>query len=214
VLLPVLAALLLSTQSEPAQRSREPRLDITLPAPSALTDEGPVVTTSNVVSDGKVQELLQHGIPISLNFRVELWTTAGMFDQLLGRTEWSIVIRYEHLSKTYRVLRVTGTRVQSLASSEKYATVVAEVERPQRAPIAAENRRDRQYYAVSLDVVGLSADDLDELESWLRGELGPAVRGKRNPGTALTRGVRTLLARLLGAERRHLARRSPTFRAR
>jgi hypothetical protein len=123
-------------------------------------------------------------------------------------------MRYEPLSKTYRVLRVTGTRVQSLASSEKFADVVAEVERPQRAPIAAEDRRDRQYYVAVLDVEGLSADDLDELEAWLKGELGPAMRGRRNPGTALTRGVRTLLVRLLGAERRHLQRRSPTFRAR
>ena len=51
--------------------------------------------------------------------------------------------------------------------------------------------------------------DLDELERWLRGEASPAVRGKRNPGTALTRGVRSLASRLLGGEVRRLEAKSP-----
>jgi hypothetical protein len=50
------------------------------------------------------------------------------------------------------------------------------------------------------------------VERWLRGELRPAVRGEKNPGTALTRGVRTLVVRLLGGEKRHYEARSGTFR--
>jgi hypothetical protein len=53
--------------------------------------------------------------------------------------------------------------------------------------------------------------DLDEVERWLRGELRPAVRGQRNPGTAVTRGVRTVVAKLLGAEKRHYEERSGKF---
>ena len=59
----------------------------------------------------------------------------------------------------------------------------------------------------------LSLNDLDEVERWLRGELSPAVRGQRNPGGVLGRGLRTLFVRLLGAERRHYEVRSKTFRA-
>ena len=46
----------------------------------------------------------------------------------------------------------------------------------------------------------------------MRGELQPTVRGQRNPGTALTRGFRSLATRLLGGERREYTERSPSFR--
>jgi len=51
------------------------------------------------------------------------------------------------------------------------------------------------------------------VNAWLRGELQPAVRGQRNPGTALSRGVRSLTTRLLGGERREYGARTATFRA-
>jgi hypothetical protein len=71
--------------------------------------------------------------------------------------------------------------------------------------------RRRVYYALALDVEMLSVNDLDEVERWLRGELRPAVRGQRNPGTALTRGLRALVVGLLGRENRHYEVRSRTF---
>ena len=58
----------------------------------------------------------------------------------------------------------------------------------------------------------LSVNDLDEVERWLRGELRPAVRGERNPGTAITRGLRSLVVGILGGENRHYEARSRTFR--
>ena len=42
--------------------------------------------------------------------------------------------------------------------------------------------------------------------------LKPAVRGKKNPGTAVGRGVRTVMVRLLGGEKRHYETRTGTFR--
>jgi hypothetical protein len=38
------------------------------------------------------------------------------------------------------------------------------------------------------------------------------VRGKKNPGTAVGRGVRTVMVRLLGGEKRHYEARTGTFR--
>ena len=43
-------------------------------------------------------------------------------------------------------------------------------------------------------------------------ELKPAVSGKKNPGTAVGRGLRTLVVRLLGGEKRHYEARTGTFR--
>jgi hypothetical protein len=39
------------------------------------------------------------------------------------------------------------------------------------------------------------------------------VRGQNNPLTAIGSGALTLVTRILGGERRHYERRSPTFRA-
>jgi hypothetical protein len=65
---------------------------------------------------------------------------------------------------------------------------------------------------VSLDVQTLSVTDLDEVSRWLRGEVRPAFRGDRNPGTAFTRGLRSLTTRLLGGEQRGYTARTDTFR--
>jgi hypothetical protein len=80
------------------------------------------------------------------------------------------------------------------------------------APISPAKRGQRSYYNLVLEIETLSLTELDEVEQWLRGEVKPAVRGKKNPGTAVSRGVRTLMVRLLGGERRRYEARSGTFR--
>jgi hypothetical protein len=57
-------------------------------------------------------------------------------------------------------------------------------------------------------VEALSVGDLDEVNLWLRGD----VRGNRNPGSAIGRGLRALATRLLGGQRRSYSEQSPTFR--
>jgi hypothetical protein len=73
-------------------------------------------------------------------------------------------------------------------------------------------RGRRSYYNVVVDVETLALSDLDEVERWLRGELRPAVRGRRSAGTALGRGAKVLAERLLGGQTRHFEVRSETFR--
>jgi len=86
------------------------------------------------------------------------------------------------------------------------------VDIPFRAPISLPRRGQKSYYNVVLDIETLSLTELDEVEQWLRGEVKPAVRGKKNPGTAMSRGMRTLVIRLLGGEKRRYEARSGTFR--
>jgi len=105
----------------------------------------------------------------------------------------------------------TGTNpVQSLTYS--YDAADNAVEAPYRPGISLPRRGQRGYYNLLLDVETLSLSDLDEVNRWLKGELKPAVSGKKNPGTALGRGVRTLVVRLLGGEKRHYEARTGTFR--
>ena len=207
----VLFAVLLAAEPLPAQR--QPRLEITLPAPAALTKEGPSIRALDVISDPETQSLLQSGFPARLHFRVELWSGGRVFDALRSRTEWDVFVYYDALGKKYRVVRVErdGEAIMSAGQFGSFADMIQEVERPMRVPLRASGERSRQYFIGVLDVESLSLTDLDEVERWLRGELQPAVRGDGNPGTALGRGIRRMLVRLLGAERRNLQARSRTF---
>jgi hypothetical protein len=171
-----------------------------------------------VVADTAMLLLVRNGFPMQLNYRLELWAARRLFDNVLASVEWKVLLRYDALNEQYRVFRVDSTRfdsttrIRQLGIFSNVADATAEVERAMRVMLPASSRAGRQYYRVVLDVVTLSNDDLDEMQRWLRGELRPAVRGERNPGTAIGRGVQRVFVRLLG-EARHLEARTPSFRA-
>ncbi len=206
-------AFLLMAWGAALQGQRRPRLDVQLPARNSAPTEGPVVRSLDLLTDRQMSDLLASGFPARLHFRAELWSASGWFNDLERTSEWDVVVRYEPLSKNYRVARIVGDQVTMLGQFATLAEAEGAVERPYRVELVPPADTRRYYYSVVLDVETLSLSDLDEVERWLRGELRPAVRGQRNPGTALTRGLRTLFARLLGGERRHYEQRSPTFNA-
>ena len=174
--------------------------------------EGPLVRGIEIIADARLADLLRNGFPARLHFRVELWSTGGWFDDLEGRHAWDIIVQYDPLDRRYRVARVAGDVATLIGEFATIADAEAAVSRPYRVPLQPSARRQRFYYNAVLEVETLSLSDLDEVERWLRGELRPAVRGQRNPGTALTRGVRTLLVRLLGGRKQQYQVRSGTFR--
>jgi hypothetical protein len=206
-----LGLLLLSTAA-PATAQRSARVEILLPTTPLRANEGPRVQAVRVLSDSRLRDLLRNGFPARLHWRVEVWSTRGWFDDRKGTVEWDVIVRYEPLGRRYEIVHIDADgNPTPLGRTENFANVEAIIERPQVAPILPPRRRDRVYYSVALDVEMLSVNDLDEVERWLRGELRPAVRGQRNPGTAITRGVRTVVAKLLGAEKRHYEERSVRF---
>ena len=191
----------------------QPTAGINVSVPSlSPAPPGPVVRTANVIADAELKKLLQNGFPAHLSYRADLWSRSGWFDDVESTIEWDVVVRYEPLTKTYRVARYIGDRAENLGRFESYEDAQAVVARPYQPPLPARRSRGRQYYIVVLEVEVISMSDLDELERWLRGELRPAVRGKRNPGTALGRGISTLATRLLGGEKRRYEQRTETFR--
>jgi hypothetical protein len=186
-------------------------LELVLPAPPAQRTEGPRVRGVGVLSDAQLRDLLRNGFPTRLHYRVELWSVGGLFNDLERAVEWNVVVRQDALDKTFRISRFAGDRVVQLGRYPDFRDAQQVVERAFLAPITPRRRGRRYYYAAVLDVETLSLTDLDEVERWLKGELRPAVRGQRNPGTALTRGVRTLVVRLLGGDARRYELRSATF---
>jgi hypothetical protein len=206
-----LFALALLALAPPAGAQHGPRLEIELPPQQMLLREGPLVRGVNMLDDAQLRDLLRNGFPARFTFRVELWSASGVFNNLQASTTWDLIVRYEPLTKSYQVIRIDGDRASLLGTytdaSEAAEAVGVAVKAPLNAP-----SRDRYYYTAVLDVEVLSLSDLDELERWLRGELRPAIRRPQKTGTALTRGLRTLVVRLLGGTKRHFEARTGTFR--
>lgn len=189
-----------------------PGVEVQLPTATRLTAEGPLVRARAILSDPYLRELLENGFPARLHFRVELWADARFFDELQRTAEWDVIVRFRGVERTYEVLQVVGQRPLSLGAFTTLEDADAAVSRAVRVPIRAPAEDRRFYYLAALRVEALSVSDLDEVNRWLRGDLQPAVRGDRNPGTALGRGLRALATRLLGGERREYEEQSATFR--
>jgi hypothetical protein len=186
-----------------------PRIEIILP--QSVGNQAPIVRAERLLTDARVRDLLTSGFPARINYTLERWAIRRWFDDLRASFEWSALVRHDPLSGTFRVYRIRGA---SVALVGEYATLTAAdsaLGAPVRTGITPPNRGERSYYALQVDVEMLSVSDLNELERWLRGELRPAVRGDRNPGTVLERGARTLLVRVLGGERRRYVARSERF---
>jgi hypothetical protein len=144
---------------------------------------------------------------------LELWRVGNLFDELESAAQWAVLVRYDPYTQQYQLVRRDSRSTEAV---DGFATIASVEEALAQAfPVALPPRRPktRYYYNVLLDVETLSVSDLDELDRWLKGELKPAVRGKRAPLSALRRGVGTLLSRVLGGEKRHYEARTGTFRA-
>jgi len=207
----LLAAMLVGPAAGAVQAQVKPALTITAPAPDQAARTGPVVVASHMLSGRKLRELLDSGFPARLHITVELWSTGGWANHLERVTEWDVVVRWLAIEQVYEVTQLAANRPFSLGKFAQFNDAEAAVARPVRAPIVAVVGGRRSYYQATLTVETLSLSDLDEVERWLRGELRPAVRGQRNPGTVLGRGLKTVATRLLGGERREYVERTGVF---
>jgi hypothetical protein len=206
----LLAIGLLSASALGAQK--KVRVDVVLPAESAWADEPPAVSSAGLLSDGSMRDLLSNGFPARLHYRLERWASGRWFDDLKATFDWDVIVKYDVLGKKYQVVRVVNKKAELLGDFPGADEAENAAEGPYRPTISLPSKGQRGYYNLLLDVETLSLSDLDEVERWLRGELKPAVSGKKNPGTALGRGVRTLVVRLLGGEKRHYEARTGKFK--
>lgn len=213
-----LTALFLLPAALAAQGGRTPAVNILLPASvdgvlPIVAEGGPRITTENILGTGDLRALIRSGFPAQLHFRLELWRTGGWFDDLESTMEWDVVVAYDPAAQLYRVRRLSGSQNEDLGAFATLTSVEAVLDRPIRAPLVPTRMGRRYYYNLALQVEALSVSDLDQLERWLRGELRPAVSGRGNPVDAVSSGVRALVTRVLGGERRQYRKRSGGFRA-
>ena len=196
----LIAWTLLVARSVPAVAQRV-QLGVSVPSASAAG----AVTTVGLFNDSEMRELVRAGFPLSLRFRLELWRSGGLFNDLESSQEWELIVAYDPSRQRYGVVRRQSGRMEDLGSFATLSTAQSVLERPLRITLLPQREGRRYYYNYALDVAALSVSDMDQLERWLRG-----VRGS-TAASAVGSGVRTLMLRMLGGENRHYERRSPGF---
>jgi hypothetical protein len=200
------AASLMTAVPLSAQRDR-PQMEIAIAA--APIDDGPTITTANLLADANTRELLRNGFPTRVHFRLELWRQGRwLFGDLAGRTQWDVAVHFDPNSQLFNVLRQQDNNV--LENFGGFATLTSaeeEFDRPFRTTLRPK-RSGRYYYNLAIDVHTLTESDLDALQQWLK---GPTAPGRSNPITALRSGIGTLFSRMLGGDKRHYEARSELF---
>lgn len=191
-----------------AQTRDDPSIEIMVPAGDAAG--GPAVRATGLLADAELEDLLRNGFPARLSWRVELWSTGSVVNEYEGGAAWEVLLRFDPVSNLWVVTRVDRDRSRVLGRYPRYPEAAAAALDGGRVPLPATKPR-RHYYLARLTVEVLSLSDLAEAERWLRGELSPAVRGQKNPGSAIGRFFQAIAARLLGSQRQTVEGRSATF---
>lgn len=171
-------------------------------------DGSAIVSLGDPLASGRVEGALDSGLPVRIHVVTELWRDR-LVDSEEGREEWRATVVHDPLEDEYR-LEMEGTALE-----RHQAPSLDEVRGllNRRVPVALEPSRDgRFYYRVTVEVETLSLSDLDELERWLRGDLGAAAEGEERVEGALSRGFRRLFLRLVGAPVERFEVQSETFR--
>lgn len=170
----------------------------------------PLIQIGRVLDGDDLAEAVRSGLPLRVRGRVELWRDGTLFDGLEGSQEWTGILLYDPLDSTFVVRESTRSAVRRFS---KYEGATAELERAIPLPLRP-HRPGRYYYTARLDVETLSVSDLQELQHWLEGELGPAVSGDASIPSAVEQGMKRLLIRVLGLPTERLEARSDKFRVR
>lgn len=176
-------------------------------APPATPGTGALVTATNLFADADMRDLVRSGFPASLRYRLELWSATGLFDNLEENVEWEIIVQYDPSAERYNVVSRRGGRIEDLGSYQSLSSAQAVIERPFRTALVPRRAGTRYYYTLALTIEALSVSDMDQLERWLRG-----VRGG-TAASAVGSGIRTLMLRMLGGEKRTFTGKSPSFTA-
>ena len=209
VLLALGAAGALGAQA-PDPGPRPPRLTLEPRRDSSGALHGVLVRARHLMADGVFAGALRQGFPARFAFRVGLWRDGRFLDTEERSAVWENVVLLDAVAGRYELIRNNGVveRFATLTLLEEALAVPAAVELPPDQPGA------RYYFVATLEMGTLSVSELQEIEGWLRGDLGRAVTERGDVGDALGRGARLVLVRLSGLPSRRIETRTPTVSAR
>lgn len=195
----IAAGRLVAQEAADSSRPRAPRITIDLRRDSAGALLAPRVQAQNLLSDGVFLGAVHNGFAVRFAYRLSLWRSATLFDRLVGEAKWEAVIVQDPLDNTFELLQPESP-VQTFTDPARLQAALATSYEIGMLPPALSP--DRYYYIANLDVESLTATELEDVERWLRGDVGRAIAGRGDVGNALTRGARLLLIRLSGLPHR------------
>lgn len=152
--------------------------------------------------------LLEQSFPLRLAFRLEIWRSReGWIDEFQRAAEWSAVIQFEPLEEQFRVTRIflsgpEDFRFATRDSLDRWIRSINEVD-------ALPQGTGTFYYNVTLTITALSDQDMEDLDRFLNGDVGPPPPSQ--PGS-LGKSVRRFLLRVAGLPWDELDARSDRFR--
>ena len=176
--------------------------------PAVALQEGPTITTENLLADNNTRELLRNGFATRIHFRLELWRESGVFDDRSGFSDWEILVQQDPTTKAYSAIRRQDNRVtETFEDAATVTSAEAQFDKPYKVGLHP-TRPGRYYYNLSVDIQTLTETDLDALQQWLH---GPTAPNRSNPLKALQSGIGRLFSRMLGGGRTHYEERSGVF---
>ncbi len=175
---------------------------------SAAPESGELqIRIGDLFDEPGLTRALHSGLPLRIRIVAELWKD-GFFDSEKGRAEWRASVVYDPLEARYRVS--TGASAVTEMIADSLADVRLALRERFSMPLSPAEA-GRYYYLGQVEVETLSLSDLEELQRWLRGDLAPAVAGERPVESAVGRGVRRALVRMLGLPARRFRVRTESF---
>lgn len=202
----VIGALLLLTGPLAAQDTSAVRLEVAL----APTTQDPTVFTRNLLEDTPWLSTLRQGLPIRLQYRLEIWRSReAWLDDVVRQLEWTIVVRHEPLLDQFTVTRVgpyKGVFTRRLGTAGALAEYLGI---GLQFPVVPKET-GRYYYTAALSVATLSDSDLDKFERVLRGEIDAESSG----GGGIAERARRLVLKLAGLPTANYPAQSEQFEVR
>jgi hypothetical protein len=175
--------------------------------PATALQEGPTITTENLLADANTRELLRNGFATRIHFRLELWRK-NVFDDRAGYSEWEILVQQDPTTHTYSAVRRQDNRVvETFADASTVTGAEAQFDKPFRVSLHPD-RPGRYYYNLIVELQTLSESDLDALQQWLH---GPTAPNKSNLITTIRSGIGRLFSRMLGGGKNSYEERSGVF---
>jgi hypothetical protein len=164
-----------SAQADSARSAASESAPLTLRIEDiAATDSALVVdlVTEHLIDPGTARGLGE-GVPATLVYEIQLWRhRTGWFDKYTGGRLLVFKLQRDAWDEVY-VVRDSDGGVVSLPDLDLVRAMLEHQVGIAVAPIIALSRDDSYYLVIKAALKPLTAEDVDELEGWLAGEIAP-----------------------------------------